>query len=69
MIEKIKAILGSSRFWIATLAWASDYAASVSTVGFSWPELFTQLSKWLGTVVAIGTFDSVAEKFGSKKVV
>lgn len=67
MIDKLMAIMGSARFWIATFAWASAYLSGVTEHGFSWVGLFDQISVWLGTIVGIGTLDSIAEKFSSKK--
>jgi len=67
MKEKILELTSSIRFWVATFAWLSDYLAEVSANGFDVVVLFTQLSYWLGTIVAIGTADSIATKFSSKK--
>lgn len=67
MVEKVKQLLGSVRFWMATFAWASAYLAGVTEHGFSWAELFDQVSKWLGTVVAVGSLDSIAEKVSPRK--
>lgn len=61
-LDKAKALLGSIRFYIITFAWLSDYLAKISSEGFDVVILFEQLSLWLGTVVAIGTVDSVIEK-------
>jgi hypothetical protein len=67
MIDKIKVILGSVRFYIATFAWLSDYLAKIAVDGFDLVVLFNQLALWLGTVAAIGTADSIAQNLSSKK--
>lgn len=66
MQSKIKAIVGSVRFWVVTLAWLSAYLGVVEADGFTVVGLFDQVSMWLGSVVAIGTVDSIAEKIGGK---
>lgn len=67
MLDKIKVIVGSIRFWIATFAWASDYLATVAANGFSLETLLVQIAYWLGTVVGIGTLDSVTKKYSKAK--
>lgn len=65
MVDKIKSLLGSLRFWVVTFAWLSDYLSKVSSEGFDLTILMSQIAMWLGTVVAIGTADSVVTKFGA----
>ena len=65
MLDKVKELLGSIRFWVVTFGWASEYLAQVTADGFDLPVLFTRVSVWLASVAAIGTFDSIAVKFGS----
>jgi hypothetical protein len=68
VLEKIKTLLGSIRFWVVTLAWLSLYLGIVEKNGFNTAELLNQVAIWLGTVAGIGTLDSVAEKlFVTKK--
>ena len=67
MIDKIKSILGSIRFYIATFAWLADYLGKISADGFDIVVLFEQIAFWLGSVVAIGTADSIAKNISSKK--
>ena len=67
MLEKIKAVAGSIRFWIATLAWGSDYLALVASEGFTLETLFAQIAYWLTTVVGLGTIDGVIEKYSKAK--
>jgi len=62
MIEKIKNILGSIRFYMATFAWLADYLSKISADGFDLVVLFQQISLWLGTVLAIGTADAIITK-------
>ena len=57
MFQKIKEIVGSIRFWIITLGWASDYSAKVISNGFNYPEMFTYVALWLGTVAGVGSID------------
>lgn len=61
-ITKIKQLLGSIRFYIVTFAWLADYLAEIQSAGFDVVILFNQISLWLGSVVAIGTIDSIATK-------
>jgi len=65
MLNKLKKIVGSVRFWIVTLAWGSAYLAGIETDGFSLLDLLDSISKWLATVAGIGTLDSIATKFGA----
>lgn len=67
MFKKVKELLGSIRFYVVTFGWLSDYLAKVVADGYDVVVMFEQLSFWLGSVVALGTFDSVAKKFSSKK--
>ena len=65
--EKLLEIVNSPRFLLATLAWLSDYMSELATTGFTLEGLFVQISKWLATVVVIGSADSIAQKISSKK--
>lgn len=62
MLEKIKALLGSIRFYIVTLAAVSAVLTAVADGVFSSAVLFETLRNWLAAVVAIGSLDSVATK-------
>ena len=64
MQNKIKAILGSIRFWIVTLGWVVFMLEGIEVDGYTMALLFTSIEGWLGTVVAIGTLDSVATRLG-----
>ena len=66
MLEKIKAILGSVRFWIITTGSASAYLAFVEANGFTWSGLLNAVSIWLGVVVGIGTLDKLTETLSKK---
>jgi len=58
MIQKIKGILGSVRFWIVTLT---------AVVGIlNGQDVSTVIQVWLGAVATLGTLDSVATKFSGK---
>jgi len=58
--QKAKGLFGSLRFWTVTLG-AVAY-------GIAHPaEIADTIAKWLGAVTLIGSADSVAEKFSSKK--
>jgi len=63
MINKIKDLLGSIRFWIVTFGWLSDYLGKIQADGFDWVVMFNQIGWWLGTVAAIGTADALVNKF------
>jgi len=62
MIDKIKGLLGSIRFWIITFGWLAVYLGVIEEKGFDWTGLFDQIAIWLGTVAGVGTVDSVAER-------
>ena len=59
MIEKIKAILGSVRFWIVTLT-------AVVAILNGQPVLEV-VQVWLGAIATLGTLDSVAKNFAGTK--
>lgn len=61
MLDKIKEILNSVRFWQITGAAMSAYLADLATNGFSLPKLLMYVSGWLATVAGVGTVD----KFGA----
>lgn len=61
MIDKVKKLVGSIRFWIITFTAVSAYLAIVERSGFSWASLFDTLAVYLGTVAGIGTIDKLAE--------
>ena len=67
MIDKIKFLLTSLRFWQITLGSASAYTSYVVASGFSWVSLLNAITIWLGVVAGVGTVDSFATKFGIKK--
>lgn len=68
MLEKVKAILGSVRFWTITLGSASAYMGFVEASGFTWSSLLNAIAIWLGIVAGTGTIDGIAERIsGTKK--
>lgn len=62
MIEKIKLLISSIRFWIFTLGAISAYLALVELHGFLPSELFAAISAWLLTVGGTGSLDKWFEK-------
>ena len=64
MVNKVKAILGSVRFWLLTVILAGDLASLVMENTLSVSTAMVPLQVWLAAVVALGTLDSVATKFG-----
>jgi len=67
MLQKIKNILGSIRFWIATLTASLAILEAISVGTITIQYVFEVAQIWLAAVVAIGTLDSVAVKFGEAK--
>jgi hypothetical protein len=59
MIDKIKKLVGSIRFWIITFTAISAYLAIVERSGFSWGSLFDTLAVYLGAVAGVGTIDKL----------
>ena len=62
---KIKEILGSIRFWIMTLTAAVAVLEAWNVGALDLSFVFKTIEIWLGAIVALGTFDSVASKFGA----
>lgn len=67
MVQKIKAILGSIRFWILTLTGVVAVLSSITDGTASLQVVFDIIEKWLIAVVGLGTLDSVATKYGEAK--
>lgn len=69
MFDKIKAILGSVRFWIVTLTAVVAVLEALTAGTLTLEYVFNTVQVWLVAVVGIGTLDSVATKFstGAKK--
>ena len=62
---KVKELFGSIRFWLVTLtAVVAVLQGYVDNSVFVITDILTIVEIWLGTVVGIGTLDSVATKFG-----
>lgn len=59
MIEKIKEILSSVRFWQISGASLSAYLADISLNGFQVSRLLMALSLWLGIIAGVGTVDKL----------
>jgi hypothetical protein len=64
MSEKAKSLFGSIRFWMVT---AGAVVATLAKVGVITEDVAKIIITYLGTVVGIGTADSIAEKLSSKK--
>jgi len=63
MKDKVKALLGSIRFWIVTLT-------AIVAILEGWGDIATVLDivkMWLLTVAGIGTVDSVAKNLSGSK--
>lgn len=62
--EKLKAILGSIRFWIVTLGMVVAVLEAIASGATNTiPEI---IMGWLGIVVGIGTVDKLAETVSRK---
>ena len=61
MVNTLKEILGSVRFWFVTI---SMIIAILSFYGIIPDEVRNIIIAWLGTVTGIGTLDKVASKIG-----
>lgn len=61
MVEKIKALLGSIRFWQLVLAAAGVQLSLVADHGFVLKELLQTLAGLLTAVSAVGTVDRLRE--------
>ena len=64
MINKITKLLGSIRFWVITLGFASEYLSGVVANGFDWETLLIRIAAWLGAIGVIGTVDKAAAAIG-----
>ena len=64
MIEKLKNLLGSLRFWQVTLANLAVYIGVIIANGFSVEGLFTAIAAWFVIVAGVGTFDKAAKSVG-----
>lgn len=67
MVDKLKAILGSVRFWIVTLTAVLAVLEAIVGGTLTMQLVFDTAQIWLAAVVGIGTLDSVAERIGGKK--
>ena len=62
--SNLGALFSSLRFWIATLALISSILEAYANGTFTLAYAYNDIQIWLGVVLAIGSFDSVATKFG-----
>jgi len=67
MGSKIKALLTSVRFYIVTLGAVATYLSGGEADGYTWALVLESVQIWLAAVVAIGTLDSIASKFGANR--
>ena len=67
MIEKVKSILSSIRFWIVTFTAVVAILIGIEKSGFVLADFLNVAQIWLLGVAGIGTLDSIAEKLGYKK--
>lgn len=65
MIEKIKELFGSIRFWMVTLTAILSILQVYSTGDPQIVELLDIIKTYLIAVIGLGTMDSVATKFGA----
>jgi hypothetical protein len=62
MMNKIKGLLSSIRFWVYTLGATAGFLAEVSANGFNLEKLFLFIAGWLGVVGVTGGLDKWFEK-------
>jgi len=62
---KLKALSGSIRFWILTMTAVLVILEQLSVGLLDIAIVFRTVEVWLGAVVALGTVDSLATKFGA----
>ena len=64
MFDKIKAILGSIRFWQIVVAAVLLYLGEVGVIGL---EVAKTIAGVLGVSVTVGTVDKVAKNIGGRE--
>ena len=64
MLDKIKDLLGSIRFYIVTLGFITAFLTAIEVEGFTMALLLENIRNWLLAVAAVGTADSIASKIG-----
>lgn len=64
MKNKIKAILGSIRFWIITFTAVIAILEGIAMSGLDICVILDVVKIWLVAVAGLGTLDSVASKIG-----
>ena len=65
MIDKLKALFGSLRFWVILLASITAILQSISLNGGDLVSILDIIRNTLIAIVGLGTLDSVSEKMGS----
>lgn len=61
MLDKVKSIVGSVRFWIITLTAITGFLTLMEVNGFRVSDLLGVITAWLGTVAGVGTIDKFSE--------
>lgn len=69
MIEKIKAILNSVRFWSFAIGEAGLFFSDMAANGFSLAKLWALIGAILVTAGTIGTIDKFGENIGQNKTI
>ena len=68
MLNKIKGVLFSLRFWILTLTAVVAELTGIQKSGFNTIDLLNIIQVWLLAVAGVGTLDSIAKNIsGTKK--
>jgi len=65
MLDKIKALFGSLRFWIIILGAVIAVLQSISTTGLNMVDILDIIKVTLIAIVGLGTADSIVTKFGA----
>ena len=65
MVNKIKNLLGSIRFWIVSLGALVMVLESMAAGSFSLVSLLNVIEGWAVVVVGLGTIDGLVSKFGA----
>ena len=65
--EKLKALFGSLKFWLATSVFITAVLEALVSGAFTLPYLFDIGQTWLAVVTGIGIFDGGMERLGGSK--
>jgi len=67
MLDKIKKVVGSLRFWILTLTAITAVITGIEKSGFNLVSLLDTIQVWLLAVAGLGTLDSIAQNISGTK--